>query len=76
MNTFDFNSENDNFKKHDCISYKINDWLIFDCPSCDYVRKYNWKTKEMKVKGGAMDTLHKGFHAPVVVPSNFDANHN
>ncbi len=76
MHTIDFRNEDENFKKHDCISYQIDDWLVFDCPTCDYVRRFNWKTKEMKVKGGSLDTLHNGFHAPVEVPSDFDINRN
>jgi hypothetical protein len=64
MKELDFTGAGEHLDKHDCVSYQIDDWLIFKCQSCDYVRKFNWKTREMKVKGGDTNTLHSGFHAP------------
>ena len=53
------------YDEHSCTSERKGDWIIFKCPQCDYVRKMNYKTGEMKVKGGNLTTLHKGFHVPV-----------
>ncbi len=53
------------FEQHACTSKKEGDWIIFECSQCDYVRKLNYKTREMKVSGGSMTTVHSGFHVPV-----------
>ena len=76
MNISEFRNAEDGFEKHECISYQIGDWLIFTCQKCDYVRKFNWKTREMKVSGGDMNTLHNGFHAPFQAAPQNDIDQN
>jgi hypothetical protein len=60
IRSLDFGQE-----KHVCSSEREGDWIIFKCPQCDYVRKMNYKTNEMKVSGGDMMTTHSGFHVPI-----------
>lgn len=70
IRTLDFGSE-----KHTCTSEKKGDWIIFTCPDCDYVRKLNYKTQEMKVSGGNITTAHSGLHIPVgLQPENLSLN--
>lgn len=62
-------------EKHSCTSERKGDWIIFTCPECDYVRKLNFKTSEMKVTGGTMTALHSGFHVPVgIQPETLNMN--
>lgn len=58
----DFNSTE--WEKHECHSTREGDWIVFECPQCDYTRRMNWKTGEMKVSGGEMQVLHSGTHLP------------
>ena len=60
MNPHDFE-----YEQHRCISKREGDWIIFECPQCDYVRRLNYKTREMTVTGGSMTTLHSGGYVPV-----------
>lgn len=76
MKIIDFTQGDDGLEKHDCIGIQVDDWLIFSCPTCDYIRKFNWKTREMKVKGGDMFTLHNGFHIPFQSSPSNDFDHN
>ena len=70
IRSLDFGSE-----KHTCTSERQGDWIIFKCPECDYVRKLNYKTREMKVSGGNMTTLHSGFHIPTgIQPEKLNMN--
>lgn len=57
------------FEKHECSSKKEGDWIIFSCTQCDYVRRFNWKTREVKVENGNLLVLHKGSHVPVGLDS-------
>ena len=54
-----------NESKHSCSSRQRGDWLYFKCPLCDYQRKMNWKTGEMKTIGGKEGVLHSGFNIPI-----------
>jgi hypothetical protein len=45
----------DNFERHQCEAKRKEDWLIFTCPQCDYIRKMNWKTGEMKTRINGSD---------------------
>ena len=55
---------NDNFERHQCEAERNEDWLIFTCPQCDYIRRLNWRTGEMKSKGGSSEVLHEGYYQP------------
>jgi|ABPW01.1.fsa_nt_gi hypothetical protein len=60
-----FLSEEDGFERHTCKGRKEGDWVIFECPDCNYVRKWNLKTDEMKVVDrGNESALHSGFIEP------------
>ncbi|HHH49939.1 MAG TPA: hypothetical protein ENK52_03050 [Saprospiraceae bacterium] len=52
------------FEKHICKSKLQGNWIVWKCPQCDYVRRFNYKTKKMLVKGGRMEVMHSGQHAP------------
>ena len=70
MKPLDFGQE-----KHTCTSERKGDWIIFKCSECDYVRKLNYKTSEMKVSGGSLTTFHSGFHVPVgIQPETLNMN--
>ncbi|MEL6256484.1 MAG: hypothetical protein AAFR87_31060, partial [Bacteroidota bacterium] len=51
---------------HVCNSRREGDWIIFTCPKCPrYIRKYNWKTRKMIVKGDDdLSIRHMGTHLP------------
>ncbi|NUO03693.1 MAG: hypothetical protein HUU01_24020 [Saprospiraceae bacterium] len=63
-----------NEERHECYSERKDQWIIFRCPQCDYVRRMNWETGEMKVRGGDYMVLHGGFHFPTGI--NPDTNMN
>lgn len=52
------------YEKHECNSKREGDWIVFSCKECEYERRYNWKTREVKVTGENIMVLHKGMHAP------------
>jgi len=59
------NFQSEGFEKHTCKSRREGDWLIFECPQCDYVRKWNPTTSEMNlVDSGDENALHSGMHQP------------
>ncbi len=50
---------------HTCDSRREGDWIIFTCKSCpDYERRYNYKTREMRVKNSTSHTHHVGHFVP------------
>lgn len=60
---YEFNSED--FEKHTCQGRREGDWLIFECPECSYVRKWNPETSEMNlIDRGDENALHSGFFEP------------
>ncbi|MCB0547407.1 MAG: hypothetical protein KDD19_07435 [Phaeodactylibacter sp.] len=61
---FEFHSEG--LEKHSCQGRREGKWLIFECPECGYVRKWNQETNEMNVVNrGDENALHSGFFEPV-----------
>ena len=61
---FEFHSEG--LEKHSCQGRREGKWLIFECPECGYVRKWNQETNEMNlVDTGDENALHSGFFEPV-----------
>ena len=63
------------FDDHNCDSRREGDWLIFECQKCTYVRKINFKTREMKVTHGDPTALHRGFRKPVgIQPGKINLN--
>ncbi|NJL77057.1 MAG: hypothetical protein HC892_20640 [Saprospiraceae bacterium] len=53
-------------EKHTCIGHQEGDWIIFTCPKCDYQRKMNWITGEMKTNDKNSHIPHKGEHFPLL----------
>lgn len=50
---------------HPCKSARDGDWIIFTCPVCaDYERRINWRTEELRVKGGKPEIQHSGEYIP------------
>jgi RNase P subunit RPR2 len=47
-------------ERHVCEVEKNGDWVIYTCPNCDYVRRFNPKTGDMKVERGNELALHSG----------------
>ncbi len=51
---------------HNCTSTRDGDWITFRCPKCNYCRKLNYRTQEMKlIREGDQSVLHRGMHQPV-----------
>jgi len=68
---YDSNHEEE---RHECFSERKGTWIIFRCPECDYVRRMNWETGEMKVRGGEFSVLHSGMHYPIGINPNANMN--
>ncbi|MCB0559947.1 MAG: hypothetical protein H6573_05550 [Lewinellaceae bacterium] len=61
---FEFHSEG--FEKHSCQGRREGEWLIFECPECSYVRKWNPESNEMNlIDSGDENALHSGMFEPV-----------
>ena len=59
------NFDTEGMQQHVCKSRREGDWFIFECEHCNYVRKWNSKTKEMiLVDSGDEDALHSGRYEP------------
>ena len=56
----EFNFNNDNVSRHQCIGVREGDWLIFKCSECDYIRKVNTKTGKSKTYNSNFEVLHQG----------------
>lgn len=64
MESYYFRSEG--LERHVCTSKKKGDWIFFSCSECDYLRKMNPFTNEIKLLNpGDENALHQGMHAPV-----------
>ena len=66
---FDFHNREE-LEQHQCESRREDDWIIFQCSQCDYTRRINWKTGDMKVSGGSMYVMHSGSHMPTDIDPN------
>lgn len=65
MDIFDAQFENHSEETHICDSRREGDWIIFTCKYCpDYERRYNYKTREMKVKNSSPHINHVGHFVP------------
>lgn len=64
----------DERERHECFSERKDNWVIFRCPQCEYVRWMNWETGEMKVREGDFMVLHSGMHYPVGIDPNTNMN--
>lgn len=63
-NYLEFSAED--YEKHNCESRREGEWIIFECPHCNYVREWNLTTNEMKVtKGEDESVMHSGMFQPV-----------
>ena len=56
--------ENPVMEHHRCKSSRIADWVIHECPKCDYQLWENVLTKEIKVLNAKQNISHSGFYAP------------
>jgi hypothetical protein len=51
--------------RHECISWHENDWVVFQCPTCGFSRKLNYRNGKMvTLQRGDQNVLHSGIHAP------------
>ncbi len=71
-----FELRTEGFEKHSCESRREGDWFIFECPDCNYIRRWNPKTKEMKVTGDSDENiLHSGrYEAPGLQIDTYNPN--
>ena len=68
MITWDFSKPDPNVETHHCHSRLEGDWIVFTCTKCkDYERRYNFKTKEMKVKNSSLHINHQGQYVPPIL---------
>jgi hypothetical protein len=51
-------------EQHRCESSRIADWVIHECPKCDYQLWGNLLTGEIKVLNAKENISHSGFYAP------------
>lgn len=66
---FKFKSEG--YERHSCRSRREGAWLIFECPECSYVRKWNLESNKMKLENeGNRYALHNGSFEPVGLQSD------
>lgn len=63
MSKLHYNSSPD-AAKHECEAHKIGDWIVYDCPQCDYELKKNLKTGELFVQNAKTNISHAGGYAP------------
>jgi len=47
-------------ERHRCESSRIADWVIYECPKCDYQLWENLVTGEMKVLNAKVNISHYG----------------
>ncbi len=55
----------DEFEQHTCEATREGEWLVFKCPLCNYLRRFNRNTGKMEVQPGAPDAMHQGQYKPV-----------
>jgi hypothetical protein len=51
-------------ERHRCESSRIADWVIHECPECDYQLWENLLTGEIKVLNAKVNINHSGFYVP------------
>ena len=51
-------------ERHRCKSYRVADWVIHECPKCDYELWENLLTGETKIINAKVDVNHSGFYVP------------
>lgn len=51
-------------ERHECEAHRIGDWIVYDCPRCDYELKKNLKTGQLFVQNVKRDIEHSGSYAP------------
>ena len=49
-------------ERHRCESSRIADWVIHECPKCDYQLWENLLTGEMKVLNAKVNISHSGLY--------------
>jgi hypothetical protein len=49
-------------ERHRCESYRIADWVIHECPKCDYELWENLLTGELKVINAKVNINHSGLY--------------
>ena len=51
-------------ERHECIPQRKGDWIVYNCPSCDYQLWDNMETGETKVFNAKTDIRHSGSYFP------------
>ena len=51
-------------ENHKCETSRAADWVIHECPICDYQLWKNLLTGEIKVLNAKVDISHFGFYVP------------
>jgi hypothetical protein len=50
--------------KHRCKSSRVGDWIIHECPECDFQLWHNLLSDETVTSNMRVDINHSGFYAP------------
>lgn len=51
-------------ENHVCESYRVGDWIIYNCPKCNYELRENWRTGELNVRNPKAYIRHSGSYFP------------
>ena len=51
-------------EKHVCNSFRQGDWIIYNCPQCDYELRENWRTGKLTVRNPKLNIRHTGSYFP------------
>jgi hypothetical protein len=54
--------------RHTCTARREGEWLVFTCPHCSYIRRFNTVTGDREVvQGEDPGVMHDGQYQPVGV---------
>lgn len=63
---------NPDFEHHACRAYRNGDWITFQCPTCNYERRENWRTGEFQVRNSQPHVRHSGSYFPAEYRDAFE----
>ena len=69
QNDYDSSSEKE---RHVCESYRVGDWIIYNCPKCNYELRENWRTGELNVRNSKASVRHSGTYFPIEYKQAFE----
>ena len=63
---------NDQNVHHVCNASRDGDWIVYQCPKCDYVRREHIETDESVVENIKAHIHHSGFYVPLHYLNSID----